>query len=75
MNNLNINSLNNKIALQGNLNPEVLLQSDELIKLEVEKILEKFKNFNGYIFNLGHGITPNIDPNKVKYLTDLVRSY
>ena len=75
MNNLNINSLNNKIALQGNLNPEVLLQSDELIKLEVNKILEKFKNFNGYIFNLGHGITPNIDPNKVKYLTDLVRSY
>ena len=75
MNNLNINSLNNKIALQGNLNPEVLLQSDELIKLEVKKILEKFKNFNGYIFNLGHGITPNIDPNKIKYLTDLVRSY
>ena len=75
MNNLNINSLNNKIALQGNLNPEVLLQSDELIQLEVNKILEKFKNFNGYIFNLGHGITPNIDPNKVKYLTDLVRSY
>ena len=61
--------------MQGNLNPEVLLQSDELIKLEVNKILEKFKNFNGYIFNLGHGITPNIDPNKVKYLTDLVRSY
>ncbi|OUX09288.1 MAG: uroporphyrinogen decarboxylase [Gammaproteobacteria bacterium TMED242] len=75
MNNLNINSFNNKIALQGNLNPEVLLQSDELIQLEVNKILEKFKNFNGYIFNLGHGITPNIDPNKVKYLTDLVRSY
>ena len=67
--------INGKVAIQGNLNPEVLLQSREIIKQETYKILDKFKDFNGYIFNLGHGITPNIDPNNIKYLTDIIREY
>ena len=47
----------------------------EIIKKETHKILEKFKEFPGYIFNLGHGITPDIDPDNIKYLTDIVREF
>ncbi len=66
--------LNGKVALQGNLNPEILLQEDSVIKNEADRILKQFKNYDGYIFNLGHGITPNIDPDKIKLLTDHIRS-
>ncbi len=48
---------------------------DEIIKRETYKILEKFEKYPGYIFNLGHGITPDINPNKIKYLTNIVREY
>ena len=64
-----------KTALQGNLNPEILLESKDIIKKEAYKILDQFKDFPGYIFNLGHGLTPNICPDKVKYLTEIVREY
>ena len=66
--------LNGKVALQGNLNPEILLQEDNVIKNEADRILKQFKNYDGYIFNLGHGITPNINPDKIKLLTDHIRS-
>ena len=64
-----------RVAIQGNLNPKVLLESRDTIKQEAYKILDSFNKFPGYIFNLGHGITPDIDPDKVKYLTDIVREY
>ena len=38
-------------------------------------ILQNFNETVGYIFNLGHGITPDIDPNNIKYLTDIVREF
>ena len=66
--------LNGKVALQGNLNPEILLLEDNVIKNEADRILKQFKNYDGYVFNLGHGITPNIDPGKIKLLTDHIRS-
>ena len=75
MENFNLDHAKGKIAIQGNLNPKILLESKEIIKKESYKLLEKFKNFPGYIFNLGHGITPDINPDKVKYLTDIVREY
>ena len=75
MNNFNIRLAENKTALQGNLDPKILLESENAIKKETHKLLEKFKDFPGYIFNLGHGLTPDICPNKVKYLTELVRDY
>ena len=75
MNNFDINFSFNKVSIQGNLDPKILLESDETIKRETYKILERFKEYPGYIFNLGHGLTPDIGPDKVKYLTNIVREY
>ena len=58
----NLDLMKNKVAIQGNLNPAILLESNEVIKEETYKILDKYKDYPGYIFNLGHGITPNISP-------------
>ena len=60
-------------ALQGNLDPKILLEEDSVIKESVLKILSEFKDFPGYIFNLGHGITPDINPDKVKVLVEAIR--
>ncbi len=60
-------------ALQGNLDPKILLEEDSVIKESVSRILSDFKDYPGYIFNLGHGITPDINPDKVKVLVDAVR--
>jgi len=70
-----INTATNKVALQGNLDPKILLKSKNQIKYETHIILDKFKDFPGYIFNLGHGITPDINPDNIKYLTEIVREY
>ena len=75
MNDFDIQFARNKTALQGNLNPKILLESKDVIKTETHKLLEKFKDFPGYVFNLGHGLTPDICPEKVRYLTELVREY
>jgi len=75
MNKFDLDKANGKIAIQGNLNPAILRESKSIIKKETHKILEKFKKFPGYIFNLGHGITPDIDPENIKYLTDIVRKF
>lgn len=75
MNDFDIQFARNKTALQGNLNPKILLESKDVIKKETHKLLEKFEDFPGYVFNLGHGLTPDICPEKVKYLTELVREY
>ncbi len=75
MNNFSLDSARNISALQGNLNPKILLESKEIIKKETYEILKKFKDFPGYIFNLGHGLTPDISPEKVKYLTEIIREY
>ena len=66
--------LQEKVALQGNLNPKILLEDNNLIKDALNKVLNMFTDYPGYVFNLGHGITPNISPDKTKYLTELIRS-
>lgn len=61
-----------KVALQGNLHPELLLQQPERIRSEVMRVLESFGQGPGHIFNLGHGITPEIPPEHVTILVDAV---
>lgn len=51
-----------KVALQGNMDPSVLYASPERIEQEVQDILKSYGRGNGHIFNLGHGIHPEVDP-------------
>ena len=52
----------NRVALQGNMDPAILRASPQRIRQEVETILSQFGPGEGHIFNLGHGITPDINP-------------
>ena len=65
--------LPNKV-IQGNLDPAVLLANEEVIAKEAEKVL---RNGLGaaHIFNLGHGIMRQTDPEKAKFLVDFVKSF
>jgi uroporphyrinogen decarboxylase len=67
-------NLKGQFAIQGNLNPSFLLESDEIIQAETKKICSAMQNFPGFIFNLGHGITPDIKPEKVQVMIDAVRT-
>ncbi len=51
-----------KVALQGNMDPSVLYAKPERIRAEVAAILASFGAGDGHVFNLGHGITPEVDP-------------
>jgi uroporphyrinogen decarboxylase len=64
-----------KVALQGNLDPSVLYASPEVITAEAYKVLDQFKGQTGHVFNLGHGITPDVNPESMKVLVDAVHSY
>jgi len=61
------------VALQGNLDPTALYGSPEIIKEEVRTILETFAGQSGHVFNLGHGILPDIPLDNVYYLVEQVR--
>ena len=60
------------IVIQGGLDPKILLQDKDLIKKEVSKYLEIFRG-QPYIFNLGHGVLPETNPEKIKFVVKLVR--
>lgn len=51
-----------KVALQGNMDPSVLYATPAAIRAEVGRILASYGAGNGHVFNLGHGITPEVDP-------------
>lgn len=60
------------VALQGNLDPNVLYASPERIREEAALILDSFGPGSGHVFNLGHGIHPGIEPDHVAALVDAV---
>jgi uroporphyrinogen decarboxylase len=63
----------NRVALQGNLDPAWLRAEPARIREEVARILERYGNGSGHIFNLGHGITPDINPDNVTAFVDAVQ--
>ena len=65
----------NNFAIQGNLNPSILTESDEDIYKHTSQILSEMKGYPGFIFNLGHGITPNIHPEKIQVMIDSIRNF
>ena len=67
-------SKNIKIPVQGGMDPKVLLSEKENIKKEAKKYLDIFKD-HPYIFNLGHGVLPETDPNMMDYLVKMVKDY
>jgi uroporphyrinogen decarboxylase len=62
------------IPVQGGLDPKILLTDKENLKKEAKKYLDIFKD-HPYIFNLGHGVLPETDPNMVDYLVKMVKDY
>ncbi|MEZ5492084.1 MAG: uroporphyrinogen decarboxylase [Gammaproteobacteria bacterium] len=62
----------NKVALQGNMDPAVLLGSPISIREEVTRILERFGKGSGHVFNLGHGISQFTDPNNAGVFIEAV---
>jgi uroporphyrinogen decarboxylase len=65
----------NQVALQGNMDPAVLRSDPARIEAEVATILQSFGTGSGHIFNLGHGITPDIDPAHAKVFIDAVHKF
>lgn len=63
-----------QVALQGNLDPVVLYANDAVIEAEVGKVLASFGAGNGHVFNLGHGIHPDVDPARVATLVAAVHT-
>jgi len=64
-----------QVALQGNLDPAVLRARPATIRREARRVLDSFGNHPGHVFNLGHGITPDVDPGHVLELVDEVHGY
>ena len=62
----------NGTPIQGGLDPKILLRDKEEIKKNTEKYLNIFKDYP-YIFNLGHGVLPEIKPETIEYIIQLVR--
>ena len=64
-----------RVALQGNLDPATLRESPEVIRQGVADTLASYGRGPGHVFNLGHGITPDIDPEHLGVLVDAVHEF
>jgi uroporphyrinogen decarboxylase len=63
-----------RVALQGNLDPAVLYASPDVIRHEVRAILRKFGKGSGHVFNLGHGIAPDVPVDHAKVMVEAVKT-
>lgn len=62
-------------TVQGNLDPALLLSSWDVIEERTKRILDQGMEQDGYIFNLGHGVFPSVNPETLKRLTDFIHEY
>ena len=69
------NRVGKRVSLQGNLDPAIMLTSPEVIESRVKETLASFGKGSGHVFNLGHGITPEVDPHHMTVLTQSVREH
>ena len=74
--NVDINKIKDQIdiTIQGGMDPRFLLEDKEILKKEALKYLNLFKD-HPYIFNLGHGVLPETNPENVDYLVKLVKDF
>jgi len=68
-------AVKDRIALQGNLDPAALFAPPEVLRAEVRRVLDSYGSGPGHVFNLGHGITPDVDPEQLKVLIETVHSH
>jgi uroporphyrinogen decarboxylase len=64
-----------RVALQGNLDPSALFAPAETLRAETLRVLDSYGAGAGHVFNLGHGITPDVDPERVSLLVETVQNY
>ncbi len=65
---------NDAVTLQGNLNPAILREAPQVIEESVAGVLASYGTGPGHVFNLGHGITPDIDPEHLRVLVEAVHT-
>jgi uroporphyrinogen decarboxylase len=66
-------AVEDRVALQGNLDPSALFAPPASLRAEARRVLDSYGAGPGHVFNLGHGITPDVDPERVAILVDAVR--
>jgi uroporphyrinogen decarboxylase len=64
-----------RVALQGNLDPAILLTTPEVVATETRAVLDAYGAGPGHVFNLGHGVTPAVPPEHVAVLVDTVHEH
>jgi len=64
-----------KVALQGNLDPDLLYGGRDAIEAGVKRMCEGFRGKGGWIANLGHGITPGVDPADLRWFFECIHKY
>lgn len=67
--------VNDKVALQGNVDPSILYASPARIREEVQRVLESYGDGPGHVFNLGHGIHPDVNPEHAAALVEAVHEF
>jgi uroporphyrinogen decarboxylase len=63
------------LAVQGNLDPHILYADKSVIKDRIHRLFERMRGEDGFIFNLGHGIMPDIPFDNVKYAVELIKEF
>jgi uroporphyrinogen decarboxylase len=63
------------MAVQGNLDPHILYADKSVIKDRIHRLFERMRGEDGFIFNLGHGIMPDIPFYNVKYAVELIKEF
>jgi len=61
-------------VLQGNLDPTALLAGEDVLEAEVGSVIEAGRAAPAHVFNLGHGVLPQVDPDALARVVDLVRA-
>lgn len=64
-----------RVALQGNLDPVVLLSKPSVIRENVKQVLASYGQGSGHVFNLGHGITPDVPPENLHVMVEAVHEF
>ena len=63
------------MAVQGNLDPHILYADKSVIKDRIHRLFERMRGEDGFIFNLGHGVMPDIPFDNVKYAVELIKEF